>query len=80
MVFGKSGIISFEYSHKDYSQIEYDSNNSYYNFNALNNAIDNTFTSSSTYKIGGEYRFKAWSFRGGYRLVESTYKNDKIAR
>ncbi|MAN29496.1 MULTISPECIES: OmpP1/FadL family transporter [Mesonia] len=79
LVFGKSGIISFEYSHKDYSQIEYDSNNSYYNFNALNNAIDNTFTSSSTYKIGGEYRFKAWSFRGGYRLVESPYKNDKIA-
>lgn len=77
LVFGKSGIISFEYSYKDYSQIEYDSDSNY-NFNPLNNAIHTTFTSSSTYKIGGEYRLKAWRFRGGYRLVETPYKNENI--
>ena len=33
---------------------------------------------ASTYRLGGEYRYKQLSFRGGYRMEESPYKNDSF--
>ena len=69
-VFGKQGLISFDYSHKNYASIKFKPET---DFNNLNNAISNTLTSASTYKIGGEYKHQNFSFRGGYRFEESPY-------
>lgn len=33
---------------------------------------------AASYRLGGEYRFKQFSFRGGYRFEESPYKNDEF--
>ncbi|HIB38636.1 hypothetical protein [Mesonia sp.] len=75
-IFGTTGILSFEYSYKDYSNIEYSSDD--YNFNNLNSVIQNSFTSTSTLKLGGEYRIKRWSARAGYQFVETPYEDDNI--
>ncbi|WP_303315928.1 outer membrane protein transport protein [Flavivirga abyssicola] len=69
-VFGKQGLISFDYSRKDYSQTKFRPTSDYTD---LNNNISNTLTDASTYRLGGEYKHKQFSFRGGYRFEESPY-------
>ena len=75
-VFGQTGIVSFEYTYKDYSTMEYSSDS--YNFNRLNSSIDNVFTSTSSIKVGGEYKIKRWSARAGYQYVETPYVDESI--
>ncbi|MBW2961067.1 OmpP1/FadL family transporter [Mesonia aestuariivivens] len=77
-LFGTSGLISIDYSYKDFSKIEYSAKGNYYDFNTLNQQIETNFKSVSSIKIGGEYRYKHWSFRGGFNYNESPYKNEKI--
>jgi len=69
-VFAKQGLISFDYSKKDYGNTEFTPNRDY---NDLNNAISNVLTDASTYRFGGEYKHKQFAFRGGYRFEESPY-------
>lgn len=69
-VFGKQGLISFDYSTKDYGNTKFKPEN---DFTSLNNEITNMLTSAATYKFGGEYKYKQFSFRGGYRFEESPY-------
>ncbi len=73
-VFGTKGLISFDYSRRDYSKTKFKpTSDSYYN--EQNTIMKNTLTAASTYKIGAEYKVKQLSFRGGYRLEESPYAN-----
>lgn len=74
-IFGKQGLISFDYSKKDYSKIKFKPTSDP-DFSYQNNLISNDLKSTSTYRIGGEYKHKQFSFRGGYRMEESPYKND----
>lgn len=74
-VFGKQGLISFDYSVKDYSSAEFRPTSDAY-FSGLNNNISNTLDTSTSYRFGGEYRYKQFSFRGGYRFESSPYKDD----
>ncbi|GAA3653504.1 outer membrane protein transport protein [Flavivirga jejuensis] len=71
-VFGKQGLISFDYSRKDYSQTEFKPG---FDYTDLNTGINDILTDASTYKIGGEYKHEQFSFRGGYRFEESPYKD-----
>jgi hypothetical protein len=73
-VVGKLGLISFDYARKNYANTAYDFGNNQIN-TALNNAIDENFTVSNSYRIGGELRQKKFSFRGGYKMIESPYKD-----
>lgn len=69
-VFARQGLISFDYSVKDYSKTQFKPTGDY---TELNNDINDVLTSASTYRIGGEYKVKQLSFRGGYRFEESPY-------
>ena len=73
-VFGNHGLISFDYSRKDYSNAKFRPTSDNY-FSGQNNIISSNLTSASTYKIGGEFKIKQLSLRGGYRMEESPYKN-----
>lgn len=75
-LFGDKGILSVDYGFKDFTQMQFSASGA--NYNDINNAIDNTFTISHDLRIGGEYRYKQLSFRGGYRLETSPYKNESI--
>ncbi|MGJ5642361.1 outer membrane protein transport protein [Formosa sp. S-31] len=73
-VFGYQGLISVDYSYKDYGNTKFKPKNDVY-FSEQNNIIENNLKAASTFAIGGEYRLKQLSFRGGYRFEESPYKD-----
>jgi hypothetical protein len=74
-VFGKQGLLSFDYSLKDYSSTSFRPKNDIV-FNSLNNIFLNTAREkTSEYRIGGEYKIKLFSLRAGYRFEQSPYKN-----
>lgn len=73
-VFGKKGLISFDYSTKNYGKMQYNTDD----LQTVNSTIQSTFTRANQYKIGIEQRYKQWSFRGGYRLEQSPYKNKNL--
>ncbi|RZL40038.1 MAG: transporter, partial [Pedobacter sp.] len=73
-VFGKSGLISLDYSLRDYSNTKFRPSNE---FPQTNSDLNTLLDVSNEIRIGGEYRIKQWSLRGGYRFEESPYKNNK---
>ncbi|MGB0981822.1 MAG: OmpP1/FadL family transporter [Winogradskyella sp.] len=73
-VFGKKGLISFDYAVKDYSKTKFKPSSDVI-FSGLNTTISNTLNAAAVYRLGGEYRYKQLSFRGGYRFEESPYKD-----
>ena len=76
-IFGKSGLISLDYSIKDYSATKFKPKNDTY-FESQNRIIEDNLVMASNLNIGGEYKYKAASFRAGYRFEQSPYKDTNI--
>ncbi|CAM3300535.1 hypothetical protein AEQU2_00872 [Aequorivita lipolytica] len=76
-IFGQNGLISFDYSYKDYASIKFSSefNSSDSFFNNLNTTIDNTLKGVSNYRAGAEYRINQLSLRGGFNYEDSPYQD-----
>lgn len=74
-VFGDQGLISFDYSRKDYGNTKFKPTSDTY-FASQNDLMSSTLKAASTYRVGGEYRVAQVSLRGGYRFEESPYEND----
>lgn len=74
-VFGKQGLISVDYSMKNYSNTRLKPKAE---FSTPNAQMANILDTSGELRVGGEYRIKKWSLRGGYRFEQSPYKNDDI--
>ena len=77
LVFGKQGLLSFDYGYQDFSQGELRPTSDP-NFSSENDYIAQTLKAVNSYRIGGEYRIDNISLRGGYRLEESPYENENI--
>ena len=75
LVFGKSGLLSFDYGYQDMSSAELRPTSDP-NFNSENSFISQQLGGVSTFRMGGEYRLGAVSLRGGYRYEQSPYKNN----
>ena len=73
-IFENVGFLSFDYGYQDFSTINFKSN-SVYDFSFQNNGINNELQAVTSYRLGGEYRAKQVSFRGGYRFEDSPYKD-----
>ncbi|MGM0634503.1 MAG: OmpP1/FadL family transporter [Bacteroidota bacterium] len=71
-VFGRSGLISIDYTYQDFSSQKFTSAG----FDAQNMQIKESLQATSNINIGGEYKLAEWSFRGGYHFMESPYRND----
>ncbi len=71
-IYKKSGLLSIDYSMKDYSNIEFSPNGDY---RELNSEINSKLGLATELRIGGEYRIKAISLRAGYRSEKSPYTN-----
>lgn len=74
-IFGGQGLLSFDYSYRDFSSIEFDTYDYYSYYNTVNSEINQSLHGVSSFKIGSEFRIKQISLRGGYRYEESPYKN-----
>ncbi len=77
IVINKFAVINFDYSRKDYSSMEFRTIDGYEDthFSDLNWAIYNNLTVADSYKIGAEIRSNAMSYRAGYRIDGSPYRN-----
>ena len=73
-IFGKTGLISIDYSIKNYGNTKFQPENDVY-YRSLNNEMNNILSTTGELRIGAEYKIKEWSLRGGYRFEESPYKN-----
>ena len=73
-VFGKSGLLSIDYAIKDYSNTQFKPKN---DFVAINRNMANILNQTNELRIGGEYRIKEWSLRGGYHFEQSPYQDGK---
>lgn len=71
-IFGKKGLLSFDYSYKDFSS---SSLRPTLDFEAGNELISEDYTSVTSINIGGEYRLKYVSLRAGYQYEGSPYKH-----
>lgn len=76
-IFGDQGLISFDYSLKNYGNTKFKPTSDAY-FATQNSIMNNDLKNASTYRVGGEYRIKQVSLRGGYRYEESPYKDDSF--
>ncbi|MGB5662670.1 OmpP1/FadL family transporter [Eudoraea sp.] len=74
LVFGPNGLLSFDYSYQDMSNAELRPTSDA-SFSTVNSQIGRELTAVSTFRIGGEYRIKQLSLRGGYRYEQSPYAN-----
>ena len=70
-VFNKRGLLSIDVSNKDYSSAIFRPEKDFVN---TNKAISQSLNSSTEIRIGGEYKIKKISLRGGYRWEESPFK------
>jgi hypothetical protein len=75
-VIGKAGLISFDYSRKDFSKTRLRSIEGDW-FSQENNLLGNTLKAANTFRIGGEFRHKKLSYRGGYKVEQSPYVNSQ---
>ncbi|MEZ4809360.1 MAG: aromatic hydrocarbon degradation protein [Allomuricauda sp.] len=76
-VFGKDGLLSFDYGYQDMSQAELRPTTDP-NFASENDFIADELGVVNTYRLGGELRIDEVSLRGGYRFESSPYKNGDI--
>ena len=74
-LFGNTGLLSFDYGRKDYSELKFKPQNDLV-YQNLNRDISESMKAASTYRIGGEYRISNFSLRAGYRFEESPFKNE----
>ena len=74
LVFGPNGLLSFDYSYQDMSNAELRPTSDA-SFATVNSVISSELRSVSTFRVGGEYRIKQLSLRGGYRYEQSPYAN-----
>ena len=76
-VFKNFGLISFDYSRKDYSSMKFKPQNDFH-FNNLNQEISLRLKEINTYRFGAEILSDKLSFRGGYMFQDSPYLDNSI--
>jgi hypothetical protein len=74
LVFGPNGLLSFDYSYQDMSNAELRPTSDA-SFATVNSEIGRELRAVSTFRVGGEYRIKQLSLRGGYRYEQTPYAN-----
>jgi hypothetical protein len=72
-IYKKRGILSVDVSLKDYSSTKFRPQEDY---TGLNSYMGNVLDNSIEVRVGGEYKYKEFSFRGGYHFDQSPYKVD----
>jgi len=75
-IFGKKGLLSVDVSTKDYSTTRFKPKN-VSPYQDLNIYLSNALDKAIEVRVGGEYKIKQVSLRGGYHFDQSPYKVDQ---
>ena len=70
-VFGKNGLLSFDYSNRNFTGM----NLSQEDFLAENQFFQNNLRNTHNINVGTEWRFNRFSIRGGYKFEQSPFAN-----
>ncbi len=73
IVIGSQGLVSADYDFSDYSQSRFGATG--FVFSETNKAIRAKYTGVHTVRIGTEWRYKNFSFRGGAAISTSPFNN-----
>lgn len=76
-VFGKQGLISFDYILKNHQNSNIGPSESVV-FQQINSQIENQWKTTNSYRLGTEWRRGGISLRGGYHLDESPYNDTSV--
>ncbi|CAL2079554.1 hemin receptor [Tenacibaculum sp. 190524A02b] len=68
-IFGKKGLISVDYTYKDYQNIKYRENSD--SFIEANQGFASDYRSTHALNVGAEWRFDRMSLRGGYHYEKN---------
>lgn len=74
LVFGGQGLLSFDYGYQNMANAELRPTSDP-DFSLENAFISQQLKGVSTFRVGGEYRIKALSLRGGYRFEQSPFSD-----
>ena len=74
----KNGFITADITYLDYSSMKLDGKNG--SLESENNDIKDLYNSVLSYRVGGEFRMKAFRLRAGYNYQPSPYKESDIDR
>lgn len=75
-VFGNKGLISVDYSIKDYSSTKLRPDNGDF-YQGQNDLMIDVLDVASELRVGAEAKIKQWSLRAGYNYEQSPYKNGR---
>ncbi len=70
-IFGKSGLISFDYTRKNHQNMRLSNGD----FSSENQFFQNELKNTNTFNVGTEWRFGRMSVRGGYQYEENPYQD-----
>ncbi len=70
---GAHGFISADYEYANYSTAKFSARS--FGYADVNSNIKSDFQATHNYRVGTEWRFSNFSFRGGYALYSSPYAN-----
>lgn len=70
-IFGNFGMITADYEYVDYKSVRLSAYN--YDYNTYNEALKETFSSTMNIRLGTEWRYMNYCFRGGYAFYGSPY-------
>ena len=73
-IFGKNGLLSLDYTNKNYKGITLSEDN----FSAQNQAFQNDFRNTHNLNIGTEWRLDKFSVRGGYSYEQTPFENNNF--
>ncbi len=71
---GRIGSFSAEYEWTDYSKAKFSAKD--YGFGEVNSDVRSSYQSTHNLRIGTEWRYSNFSFRGGYALYSSPYAKE----
>lgn len=71
-VFGQHGLISFDYIYQGYKNTKLKPTS---NFLDENQDLSTGLRNTNSFKIGTEWKYNIFSFRGGYRIIQTPYVN-----
>ena len=78
LVFKNFGLVSFDYSRRDYSSIKFKPENDSH-FSNINQEIKLKLKDVNTFRFGAEILADRFSFRGGYMFENSPYDSNIIS-
>ncbi|WP_296635141.1 hemin receptor [Polaribacter sp.] len=67
VIFGKSGLLSFDYTNKNFKNIRLSGDD----FSLENKSFQDDYRNTHNFNVGAEWRIKRLSVRGGYRFEQS---------